>query len=161
MRHTFPLTTDLFFVTSSLYLSKMLVIHLFCCVQDLTTSSGVLTCLNYLYMPCVLITVKPNNTCLAFFSSFLLFSYLFPYKLIFIYFYYTVEKVPRIRNNDWQYCCCQAAQRWRWHDTAPWTVFLVLHSHITHPFLICWPWLATSALYLSWMVCGLEFCFYP
>lgn len=48
----------------------MLVIFLFYHGQELTTFSGVLMCLNYLYMPCVLITVKPNNTYLSLFISF-------------------------------------------------------------------------------------------
>lgn len=135
MRHTFPLITALFFVTSSWHLSQMLAILLFYCVQELTAFSGVLTCLNYLYMPCVLITVKPNNTYLSLFiAHFYLAPSCFRTNMFLFIMVFLMTKCPELKiTEDWQHCCCRAAQRWRWHDTAPLAVFVLPHCHTAHP----------------------------
>lgn len=135
MRHTFPLITALFFVTSSWHLSQMLAILLFYCVQELTAFSGVLTCLNYLYLPCVLITVKPNNTYLSLFiTHFYLAPSCFRTNMLLFIMVFLMTKCPELKiTEDWQHCCCRAAQRWRWHDTAPLAVFVLPHCHTAHP----------------------------
>lgn len=140
----------------------MLVILLFYCIQELGAFSGVLTCLNYL--PCVLITVKPNNTCLPLFISlFYLAPTCFHTNMFLFITVFLMTQCPELKiTKGWQYCCCRAAQRWRWHDRAPLAVFSLLHCHTARPFLICRPWLATLPLLLClshWRSVALNFVF--
>lgn len=136
---------------------------LFYYVQELTTFSEVFTCLNYLYMPCVLIIVKPNDTYLylliSFFFTLLLLasveSYFYSYGLF-------DDKVTRIRSKNWQCCCCWAVQRWTWHDTAPLALFLITAQSYSTFLSHSHPSLATLPLRLclshSWSV-ALNFVF--
>ena len=113
-------------------------------------------------MPCILTTVKLNDMYLPLFISFLLCSFLLPYKHISIYYGLSDDSVPRIRNKGWQYCCCRAAQRRRWQGTAPLAVFSLLHCHTAHPFLICRPQFTTLPLRLClsyWWSVALIFVF--